>query len=73
MKKDNNIDNLNNYYGIDIKQYRLSKINNFDNFIFVKKNKKLKHIYIYINICESERKHILNNDSLIMFSQYYKQ
>ena len=30
------LDNLNDYYDVNLKEYRLSKLNNFDNFIFVK-------------------------------------
>ena len=30
------LDNLNDYYDVNLKEYRLSKINKFDNFIFVK-------------------------------------
>ena len=32
------IDNMNDYYDVNLKEYRLSKLNAFDNFIFVKGN-----------------------------------
>ena len=32
------LDNMNNYYDVSLKEYRLSKLKDFDNFIFVKGN-----------------------------------
>ena len=32
------LDNMNNYYDVSLKEYRLSKLKKFDNFIFVKGN-----------------------------------
>ena len=32
------LDNMNDYYDVNLKEYRLSKLNAFDNFIFVKGN-----------------------------------
>ncbi|MBR3660926.1 MAG: GDP-mannose 4,6-dehydratase [Bacilli bacterium] len=39
------LDNMNNYYDVSLKEYRLSKLKKFDNFIFVKGNLQDKELF----------------------------
>lgn len=71
------LDNMNNYYDVSLKDYRLSKLKEFDNFIFVKGNLQDKdlvkdlfkkyHFDIVVNLAAQAgvRYSITNPDSYI--------